>query len=99
MTTYRPTSDKYDPNKDDRPATVSIGCEIATRAMEEYEYGHLIPLKTQIVFLDVPRDIVFTKSGGCDYNHISALLQKQGFPRAMWCLKSVWECQDDTGIF
>ena len=91
MTTYKP----YNPNKDIRPAVVSIGCEIATRAMEEYEYGHLIPIKTQIVFLDVPRDIVFTKNGGCDYNIIAALLQEQGYPRAMWCLKSVWETQPE----
>lgn len=95
MTTYQP----YNPNKDTRPSIVSIGCEIATRAQEEYEYGHLIPIKTQIVFLDVPRDVVFTKKGGCDYNYIATLLQQQGYSRAMWTIKSIWECQDDTDIF
>lgn len=95
MTTYKPITNKYNPDKDDRPALVSIGCEIVTRAMEEYEYGHLIPIKTQIVFLNVPRKIVFTKKGGCDYNTVAALLQKQGYSRAMWCLKSVWEAQPE----
>ncbi len=95
MTTYQP----YNPNKDTRPSIISIGCEIATRAQEEYEYGYLTPIKTKIVFLDVPRDAVFSKKGGCDYNTVAALLQKQGYSRAMWCLKSVWICQNDSGIF
>ena len=100
MTTYQP----YNPNKDTtRPSIVSIGCEIATRAQEHYDMGNgevaYVPIKTKIVFLDVPRDVVFTKKGGCDYNTVAALLQQQGYSRDMWTIKSIWECQDDTDIF
>ena len=86
MTSYKP----YNPNKDTRLSIVSIGCEIATRAQEEYEFGHLIPIKTQIVFLGFPREVVFTKNGRCDYNTVAALLQKQGYPRSLWTIKSIW---------
>lgn len=99
MTTYQP----YNPNRDTRPTIVSIGCEIATRQMEQYDMGHgevaYIPIKTQIVFLDVPREVAFTEKGDCDYNHIAVLLQNKGYPRSLWTIRSIWECQDDTGIF
>ena len=73
------------------------------RQMEQHDMGHgkvaYIPIKTQIVFLDVPRDVAFTEKGDCDYSHIAVLLQNKGYPRSLWTIRSIWECQDDTGIF
>lgn len=90
MTTYRPITNKYDPHKDNRPATVSIGCEIATRAQIETDCHRLVPVDTKVIhFDDIPRSRVYLSCGGTDYNYIAQRLKEKGYGSS-WCIKSVW---------
>ncbi len=87
MTIYQP----YNPNKNTRPLTVSIGCEIATRAMIETDCHRLVPVDTRIIHLDIPHNKVYLPCGGTDYKFIARLLKDKGYGSS-WCIKSVWVC-------
>lgn len=73
------------------------------RQMEQHDMGHgevaYIPIKTEIVFQNVPREVAFMEKGDCDYKYVAALLQIKGYWRSLWTIRSIWACQDNTDIF
>ena len=92
MTTYKKI---YNPNKDERPKLVSIGVSLIT-----HEVHHLIqddrhieiPVDDEIVYLTVPREIVYLPCGGASYDIIADLLEQEGYLKKHWRIMSVWEC-------
>lgn len=95
MTAYKPEFPIYNPDKDDRPLIVSIGCELSTREQIETDCHRLVPADTRIVFIEAPYSIVYTKNGGANYKEIKQLLRERGYG-ASWVLHSVWTACDDN---
>ena len=85
----------YDANKDTRPATVSIGISLITVETDSFiqDDRHVeIPVDDEIVYLTVPREIVYLPCGGASYDIIADLLEQEGYLRKHWSIMSVWEC-------
>ena len=98
MTTYKPIQGIYDPNYDPRPKTVSIGVSLITVETDTIiQDGRAvsIPVDDDIVYLTVPREIVYLPCGGASYDIIADLLEAQGYLRKHWSIMSVWECVPD----
>ena len=101
MTTSKskPSFPIYDPDKDLRPATVSIGVSLVTHEVEHLiqDDHHIeIPVDDEIVYLTVPYEIVYTAKGGADWNAIAKLVEEQeGLYRKHYKIVSVWECVPD----
>ena len=97
MTTYqpKPRQGKYDPNYDPRPKTVCIGVSLITLETDSFvqDDRHVeIPVDDDIVYLTVPREIVYLPCGGASYDIIADLLEQEGYLRKHWRIVSVWEC-------
>lgn len=89
MTTFKKI---YNPDKDPRNPIVEIGIEIHSKAHHEYEYGHLTPIITKVIFGKIRRSDYSTET-------LHKLMEAQGYSPNSFCIASVWECQDDTNIF
>ncbi len=92
MTTSKPRP-KYDVWKDPRPKTVSIGVSLITVETDSFiqDDRHVeIPVDDDIVYLTVPREIVFLPCGGASYDSIADLLEAEGYPKRLWKIMSVW---------
>lgn len=95
MTISKPIINKYDPNKDRPPSTVSIGVSLITVETDSFiqDDRHVeIPVDDDIVYLTVPREIVHLPCGGASYDIIADLLEQEGYLRKHWKIMSVWEC-------
>ncbi|MEM8830541.1 MAG: hypothetical protein AAGE96_14460 [Cyanobacteria bacterium P01_G01_bin.19] len=97
MTTYqpKPRQGNYDPNYDPRPKTVCIGVSLITLETDSFiqDDRHVeIPVDDDIVYLTVPREIVYLPCGGASYDIIADLLEQEGYLRKHWRIISVWEC-------
>ena len=95
MTTYRPIAGRYNPNYDPRPAKVCIGISLITVETDSFiqDDRHVeVPVDDDIVYLTVPREIVYLPCGGASYDIIADLLEAQGYLRKHWNIQSVWEC-------
>ncbi|MBE9047602.1 hypothetical protein IQ255_24890 [Pleurocapsales cyanobacterium LEGE 10410] len=95
MTASKPRQRKYDENYDPRPKTVSIGISLITVETDSFiqDDRHVeIPVDDDIVYLTVPREIVFLPCGGASYDIIADLLEQEGYLRKHWKIMSVWTC-------
>lgn len=85
MTSYKP----YNPNQDPRSKIIEIGIQIATKAHHEYEYGHLTPIHTRIIFGHIDRSDYSTET-------IHQIMKEQGFNPNCWYAQSVWQTSNDN---
>ena len=97
MTTYqpKPRQGTYNPNYDSRPKQVSIGVSLITVETDtiiQDDRAVSIPVDDEIVYLTLPREIVYLPCGGASYDIIADLLETQGYLRKHWQIMSVWEC-------
>ena len=95
MTLSKPRQGTYDPNYDPRPKTVSIGVSLITVETDtiiQEDRAVTIPVDDDIVYLTVPREIVYLPCGSASYEIIADLLETQGYLRKHWQIMSVWEC-------
>ena len=95
MTVSKPRQGKYDENYDLRPKTVSIGISLITVETDSFiqDDRHVeIPVDDDIVYLTVPREIVYLPCGGASYDIIADLLEAEGYLRKHWKIMSVWKC-------
>ncbi len=86
---------RYDENYDPRPKTVSIGVSLITVETDSFiqDDRHVdIPVDDDIVYLTVPREIVYLPNGSASYSIIADLLEQEGYLRKHWKIMSVWEC-------
>lgn len=103
MTTFKPKpassdkarAEKYDPNYDPRPKTVTVGVSLIT--VEEYTFiqdGRAVtcPVDDDITYIIVPREIVHLPCGGASYSIIADLLEQEGYLKRHWRISHVWEC-------
>ena len=101
MTTYqpKPRQGSYNPSYDSIPQTVSIGVSLVTLETESFiqDDRHIeVPVDDDIVYLTVPREIVYLPSGGADYKKIALLAEQAGYPRRIWKVTSVWTVAPST---
>ena len=98
MTLSKPRQGTYDPNYDPRPSTVSIGVSlitVETDTMIQDNRAVELPVDDEIVYLTVPREIVYLPSGGASYDIIADILEAEGYLRKHWQIMSVWSCVPD----
>ena len=88
MTRYKPI---YKPDKDPRNQIIEIGIEIHSKAHHEYEYGHLTPIITKVIFGKIRRSDYSTET-------LHKLMAEQGFSPNSFCIRSVWECEEGPTI-
>ena len=101
MTTYqpKPIQGTYNHNQNPLPSTVSIGVSLVTLETESFiqDDRHIeVPVDDDIVYLTVPREIVYLPSGGADYKKIALLAEQAGYPRRIWKVTSVWTVAPST---
>ena len=85
MTSYKP----YNPNQNQSSKTIEIGIQIATKAQHEYEYGHLTPIHTRIIFGKIDSSNYSTET-------IHQIMKSQGYLPNCWVAKSVWQTSNDN---